>query len=443
MNARVRATSSGFAAAIVTLALAGPAVAQPRATKPPGAQVSLVDSQAAQPAKSPPWLQNLQSWLQAIAEHKPGEPDIPAILTGSATEAELEAVRVDFLALLDIHRRLAERGARAGQARYKNEDITVSGIPKLLGLTSAEAERSDATRILKRAAILHGDVAMLVIPNSLGKVGCTTQPVVVLKDGHDVGTGCHGTHWIQGRALLDAIRPYPRADPMVRLWYEATIAFLLERMDYANGVPQIDQGSLLFPSDPGLLFEHGVSHETFVSVINQAGDRGGKVDLRPASAHLKEAEALFRRAVELDPGFIEARIHHGAVLGALGRHDEAAGELRKAAASAQGPILRYYAELFLGNEEQALGGRDAARAHYNQASALFPTAQSPRIALSALARQRGDRVEALAAMRHVLNLPADERRREDPWWSYRFWFDKNAEMLLRDLYRPFLAGGQQ
>ena len=99
--------------------------------------------------------------------------------------------------------------------------------------------------------------------------------------------------------------------------------------------------------------------------------------------------------------------------------------------------------MFLGNEEHDLGERDAARACYDRASALFPTAQSPRIALSALARQRGDRVEALGAMRRVLNLPADERRREDPWWSYHFWFDKNAEMLLRDLYRPFVTGDQR
>ena len=71
MNARFRAASSGFAAALVALAIVRPAVAQPRAKAPLGAWTSAGDSQTTQPAKAPLWLQNLQSWLQAIAEHKP------------------------------------------------------------------------------------------------------------------------------------------------------------------------------------------------------------------------------------------------------------------------------------------------------------------------------------------------------------------------------------
>jgi tetratricopeptide (TPR) repeat protein len=171
------------------------------------------------------------------------------------------------------------------------------------------------------------------------------------------------------------------------------------------------------------------------------------MDLRSASVQLKEAEELFRRALESSPDFGEARMHRGAVLGALGRHDEAAAELQKAAgvvrnapASTRVATLRYYTELLLGDEEQALGRNDAARAHYTEASALFPLAQSPWIAMGALSRRSADRVEALAAVRSMLSLPVGERDPGDPWWSYYFWLSESADKLLDAVYAPFLAG---
>jgi len=253
-----------------------------------------------------------------------------------------------------------------------------------------------------------------------------------------------GIHWAQGRALLDATRPDPRMDPMVELWYEATIAFLIESKDYANGVRQIDHAAALFPDAPGLLFEHGRYHESLASRGIQTAVQASGTGDRSASAHLKEAEGLFRRAVASNPDFVEARVHHGAVLGALRRHGEAADELRKAIAAAPEVVLRYYAEMFLGDEEQALGRKDSARAHYSEASTLFPSAQSPWIALSALARRGGNRVESLSAIRRALDLPPYQRvRREDPWWEYYSWFSQDAVTRLRDLYRPFAAGVSQ
>jgi tetratricopeptide (TPR) repeat protein len=443
MNTRFRAASSGVAAAIVALAMAGPAFAQPLSTKSPGGHPGAIDVRAAQAGEPATWLRNLKSWLEAVSEHRPGENDVPARRAWAASEMDLEAVRVDFLALLAVHKRALEssRGGRASNVTYKNVPFTPSGIQALLGLTNQEAARSDANRILKRAAILHGDVEMLVAWDLPESGGCSTQSVMVVRDGLEVGSRCIGIHWAQGRALLDAIAPDPRKEPLVALWYQATIAFLLERTDYANGVRQIDHGSALFPDDPDLLFEHGYYHEIFASRSFRPAVLASKSDLRSVSAHLKEAEDLFRRALVASPGLIEARLHHGAVLGALGRHDEAARELRQAATSAPEGHLRYYAELFLGDEEQALGLNDVARAHYRAAAARFPLAQSPGIALSALERRSGDRGAALAHMRHVFSLAAARQdRRADPWWAYYYWFARDAASRLRDLYDRFAAG---
>jgi len=432
---------TGLAAAFVTLALMDAAFAQPGATKPPGTRAPAVQTPAAQTAKSARWLQNFRSWLQAVAEHRPGEKDGPADRVGRMTEGELDAVRADLFSLVRIHQ---ER--RAGVVTYKDEPFTLSGIETLLGLTGEAAARSDANRVLKRAAILHGDVAMLVVPYGSNPIGCSTRLAVIVRDGRPIGDRCVGVHWVMGQALLDATRPDPAKDPMVALWYEATIAFLIERRDFANADRQIDRGAVLFPDAPGLLFEHGYYHEILASRGLQSAVQASKTDDRSASAHLKEAEGLFRRALASNPDFIEARVHHGAVLGALRRHGEAADELRKAAAAAaaEDVVLRYYAELFLGDEEQALGGNDSARAHYSEASTLLPSAQSPWIALSALARRGGNRVEALSAIRRALDLHSSQQdRREDPWWEYYSWLNQNSVTRLRDLYRPFVEGVPQ
>jgi tetratricopeptide (TPR) repeat protein len=387
------------------------------------------------------WVERLASWVRAVEEHTPGEKDAPALIMGPASEEDLAAIRVDLSALLSMRSEANKRGTRDKPIKYKNLYFTVPRIEEILGLTAEESAPSNGNRILERGAILHADVAMLVLPDMPWRAGCSDPAVVLVQDGQPVGNGCSGIHWAHGRALLDAVLPNPGKVPMVRLWYEATIADRLERGDYAGARSQIDRSAVYFPNDPGLLFQRGYFHEVFAAprVLSAAHATGA--DQRPASALLKAAESFYGRALKANPDFVEARVHRGAVLGRLGRHDEAAAELRKAAASAQGPVLRYYAAMLLGDEEQALGGRDAAHARYEEAAALFPRAQSPRIALSGLARRFGDRGGALLAMRHALTLPADERARPDPWWMYYHWLNQSSDVLLRDLYRPFLAGG--
>ncbi len=76
----------------------------------------------------------------------------------------------------------------------------------------------------------------------------------------------------------------------------------------------------------------------------------------------------------------------------------------------------YLAELFLGREEEALGRRDEARRHYERAAELYPNAQSPRLALSRLARQTGDRASAQRALQTLASVSDVDRA--DPWWLF-------------------------
>jgi tetratricopeptide (TPR) repeat protein len=135
-------------------------------------------------------------------------------------------------------------------------------------------------------------------------------------------------------------------------------------------------------------------------------------------AELGRAERFFRDALTHDPHHLEARVRYGHTLGRLERHEEAAAQLRKAIADGASGDVGYLAQLILGREEEAIGNASSARAAYEGAAALRPNAQTPRLALSFLARRTGDRALAQRELQRLAGLPDAEARREDPWWKY-------------------------
>ena len=80
--------------------------------------------------------------------------------------------------------------------------------------------------------------------------------------------------------------------------------------------------------------------------------------------------------------------------------------------------------------QEALGNVDSAGDLYTRASALFPNAQSPHVARSALARRRGDRSGALAAMERVFELADAYPDGDDPWWTYDVAAGRDYEQLF-------------
>jgi tetratricopeptide (TPR) repeat protein len=384
---------------------------------------------------APAWLSRLSSWLEAVKEHRPGQLDMAARIAGLSTEGDLQAAIADYLNLVVIYRRELGRPGRLDSVAYKDTPITFADLRALLALTDAEAAAGNANRILLRAATLHADVAMLVVPTLPGRVGCSARGTVLVKDGNSVGRGCICFHWSIARALLDAVRPAPGKDAGVRLWYQATITWLLSTGDFANADLHIPHAQFLLPDDVVIRYLHGRYHEAIASPVIQPAALDSGTDTRGARVHLEEAAEHYRQALRENPHFVEARVHRGFVLLELSHEGEAAGELRRAAAEAQGTQLRYYAELFLGRAEAATGNDTAAREHFTRAAELYPQAQSPRLALAILARDRAERDRARRAMQEVLSLRAAERDGSDPWWDYLAWQNLDEETLRAELYR--------
>jgi tetratricopeptide (TPR) repeat protein len=262
---------------------------------------------------------------------------------------------------------------------------------------------------------------------------------VLVQDGRQEGTNAGGAHWDIARLLLDEITPDPSRDTTARLWYRAIAAFFERRALLAESVPHLERGRRIYATDPFIFAASGLVHETFaapeIQTFVQTAAQAGlpPTSVGSARSNLRRAEDFFRRAVELDGSYAEARVHLGRVLGLQGRHEEAASQLQLATATAHDSLTRYYAWLFLGAEEQGLGHADLARQCFDAAVALFPRAQSPHLALSQLARRNGDRGGALRAIQQVLNLPADDSQREDPWWSYFHDPGDKAEAMMHEM----------
>jgi tetratricopeptide (TPR) repeat protein len=271
-----------------------------------------------------------------------------------------------------------------------------------------------------------------------------------ISDGQGLALHQWAVHWQIARMLLDFVVPKgheraaPEHDSMVREWYRATAAWMQLREDHAED--HLARALKIFPDDPDLLFLAGCQRETFAGAAIQAAVRsavlpgGVTIGVYSPQAELRDAEQFFRRALQVKPDHVEARLRFGRVLGNLGKHAEAATELSRAVAELTDDEQLYFAELFLGAEQEALGNRELARVSYEQAAARYPVAQSPLIALSQLAWRTGDRNGALKAMDRVFALAGEERDdNDDPWWDYYVVQARNADDLLEALRQPYLA----
>ena len=348
-----------------------------------------------------------RQWRDAVTHHEPGVLDQPALDIAAWTEDELSEVR-----------------------------STASRLPR-------------NSPLLKRGALLHGDIAMSGSARTPDPPSPTNPAplVITASDGRSIGVETAGTHWDFARELLGLVSSASR-DDMVRLWYHASAAFMQRERKYGTLALHLARAPVAFRDDAWWQFFNGARHEAASMPEAQIIARtavarpGFRLGIRDEQAEETMAERFFSEALRRDPSLTEARLRRGWMLGRLGRHREAVAELKHAGGQTQEPVLRYYAELFLGYEQLQRGDRAAARACFERASAVFPRAQSPYLALSRLAREQGDRTAALEALGPLWRLQADEQLRYDPWWDYDASAGRHAAALLTELRKPFLATRQ-
>jgi hypothetical protein len=382
------------------------------------------------------------TWVDAVLRHVPGQED-----------AAIDAVR--SWSRDDLHHAWA--GASVVIALLQNPDrrrfvvrwsesripVNISSADVRQMAVKARQLRQHPGRdgFLKRAALLHGDVAMLTGPSGVREPFTASfllprRVFATTGDGTQEGIRGGDVNWEFGRILLDGVDNVGN-DRDVESWYAATMAYLIAVEHYDN--PHFQHAERLFPRSAEIRYLMGCFHEALADARVQSVLREIRVpasttlDVRSERSELNDAAEHFRAAVEHAPQHHEARLRHGRVLGRLGRHQDAASALRDAHASIEDPLLRYYAALFLGAEEEALDRLEPARARYEEAAMLFPGAQAPHLALSQLQHRRGDRQLARDVLAPALDRGNQES--DDPWWTYYISCGRDAEARMQATHR--------
>ena len=439
-------------------------------------------------------LERFTEWITAVHDHEPGEDDAALERVASWSGDELRGLWADaqFLAALMrnlklnhfeipqrretvaivykmvlLQRMRAMACAAAGRllsadcAAIHAADSLDDQLREFAADAAADRARSgEDNYLLRRGAILHADAEMIANPVLDAPASAAPRPLpgprrikADTSDGISINVHEVGVHWEIARTLLSLVvpkgldRPAPARDAMVRDWYRATAAWMQKAE--SHDTDHINRARELFPTDPDILFLSGTLHEVYASSEIQAAAHsvsmpaGFELDIGSARGELHQAEGFLRRALAQAPEMAEAHLRLGHVLALQGHDAEAVAELQQALTRLADEELEYDGELFIGAAYEALGRYDEAAAAYADAASRFPLAQSPLIALSQLARRRGDRTGALAAMARVFALPMPEDGdRQDPWWVYKTAQARNADDLLEALRSPFRRHAQ-
>ncbi len=369
-------------------------------------------------------LRKIEEWRDASVQHNPGEPDAVAVMIGSWDEEDLELV-VEFITTL-----------ASKSAKTATRTLARASLRRILQVTDQEVKQGDLNRLLKQGALLHTDIALLGLETN--RSFTADEPMAAIDDGR-VALLPKGRNWEFARRLIDSVSPSPSQDPMARQWYIATTAHLQGRRLPVYAKQNLENALEIFPSDDRILFYAGVLHEVWASPLHQKMQLPPGIEATYGSeeSELKKAERFFRKSIEVNPNSPETHLRLGRVLGLLGRHHQAVAELQLVAASIKDPQLLYYSSLYLGFEYSMLSRQIEARAQYERAAALYPTAQSPLLALSQLARSGDDLEGAISALQSVFGLPHTDFWKDDPWWIYDLSHVRDADALIAEMREIF------
>jgi len=357
--------------------------------------------------------------------------------------AEYRAGRMDE-ALEDIlaWSRDALDEARHSIQRLQDQIVLCrEATPDIDGRTSAgEIEVAD----LDAAVLLHTDAALRALGHG-NSFGAETQlraaqPLfdwtrALTKDWpHDpdyLPLGCH---------------PLPEIG--ARDWYLVASWSLLLYWEVDLADAYAGRGLDAAPADAELLLAAGTIKEGLALVASQsphvrsklpprAQDSLGPSARRDEGRSLREARALYRRALGVQPVYLQTHLRLGRVLSRLDELDEARAELELVVANADDPPERYLAELFLARVEEQAGDGDTAVAHYRRALDAWPDSQAARIGLvHAIATVDGS---AEAPLAELLAVPWPQPIDFDPWWIYPFGEAERGFRLLDELRRRFMV----
>ena len=379
-------------------------------------------------------VDRVNRWVDAVLAHQPGTKDAAFLLVREWPRSWVEELVVELASV-----RLVMRDPTAKAFPYPIE--LDGGRPREIRYSRSEREILDRTaQSIKNAGLSDSDLVAraIVLHSDIARLDAAAGELFLFTDGQAMNARQSGTdHWRMARAFGDWLRRADGRDQDLAFWYRATLAHMASIQMWMAGHAR--RALERFDDDPELLFLVGCLHERLAAPRTQesmsASRLPANVQVRVGSsdAELGDATSQLKRAVERNGAHAEARLHYGRVLTLAGRAAAAIPELRRAATEVKEPEQRYYAQLFLGAAFEANRQLSEARTAYDAAAALFPDAQSPKLALSQLAASRGDRSGAAQALEPLLAMSTEQRA--DPWWTYFSSCGHDADALMAEASR--------
>lgn len=389
----------------------------------------------------------LKQWVAAVDEHTPGEHDAALDRISTWGYDDLELMQGYVAALAEVPRNTSARERRRSRLDQV-EVVQIRAMTKDLQL------RGDFDRFRKRAALLHTDAAIFGSsalrvpkpppPGTRARDQYTRRMDVLSRDGEIERFQLANPHWDYARDLLEALPRKPRLDPIVAEWYRAIAAHFMLHRSFAEALDHFDNARAIVPDEPDVLYSEACLQEVFgapriqdyVRIVTLQG-----VLIRGVSSprsHFQKAAEMLRKALAVEPHFVDARLRLGRLLVELKIYDEALTHLAEVVASTKDPSLLYYAHIFSGDAAIAMQRPSDARGEYERAVDLYPRAQAAHLGLAAALRLMGERSGAVDAVNATITLPVDSRDEADePWWNY---YDGDAavvDRLLTELRAPY------
>ena len=299
-----------------------------------------------------------------------------------------------------------------------------------------------------RAAILYGDIS-LSVPREQRPVypGMSTgaDRVALANDGQAVGVTRRDTHLQLAHEFVRRVVHFPQATgehkTIAADWYVALAAALAAAYDLAGLKEHLEEAREQFSEHAEIQFLSGCLAESLASPVAQATQPDPNNAPQTTSPfqllrerslarglNLELAKRHYEKALDLQLQHGEARIRLARVLMIDDRAKDAL-PLLEAPVETADSVLSYYRYLFLGRAYHRMGKFGEARKSYESASQLFPDAQSPWLALSALAAGLGDEEGSRAALERIIQRTGAV---DDPWWRYGACSGRNATRIYQD-----------
>jgi VWFA-related protein len=372
------------------------------------------------------------NYFLLLDQHQPEQWDEAARQVAQWADMDVRAAPEWFTKLQTLLRRTHERLRQEPAGEHSMEATRRDRLQEALGLTPEEVANADVSRLQIRALCLHTDIALKTVGNPSAYMGDSN-----VRAAEGIAAQLARTH-----------------APLARAWYLAFGGFLTDKAPWGAG-EILGRGLKALPGEAALWLAMGALDEAMAAPEVQRvfvrewersvdtkrnDDRGAEgmrdeflflgkstrtdvknfvYEVKDRRFQLARAEKSFRRALELDSGLTEARLRLGRVIAEQGRPGDGVTALERVRSETRDPAMIYLASMFLGQIHHEAGRLAEARGCYEAALAALPASQSPRIALSLLADDAGDREGSLAALNAVaLVSGAAAQPGDDVWWEY-------------------------